>query len=123
MIQVHVGATPWRFDSSRAHHLLLPQICWDGEVIGLSEGAAGWELILASGSPRRRDLLREAGLSFQIVSPEVVKLMGALPLRELALANARLKCMAVSMEKREVVVIGADTVLGVGSGVFPLDNE
>lgn len=21
MIQVHVGATPWRFDSSRAHHL------------------------------------------------------------------------------------------------------
>jgi len=40
-------------------------------VIGLTEGSTKWELILASGSPRRRELLSEAGLSFQIISPDV----------------------------------------------------
>ena len=95
-------------------------------MIGLSEGSIDWQLILASGSPRRRDLLREAGLSFQIVSPEVEELTGgALPPRELALANARLKCMAVSMEKWEAMVIGADTVVALGGQVFgkPVDLE
>jgi septum formation protein len=88
-------------------------------VIGLQEGELTWKLILASGSPRRRDLLAEAGLSFQIISPDVEELSGgALPPRELALANARLKCMAVSMEHREAVVIGADTVVTLDGEVF-----
>jgi septum formation protein len=93
--------------------------CWDVIVIGLSEGSINWELILASGSPRRRDLLREAGLSFQILSPEVEELgPGDLPPRELALANARLKCFAVSLENPEAIVIGADTVVALGGRVF-----
>lgn len=88
-------------------------------VIGLSEGSVDWELILASGSPRRRDLLAEAGLSFQIVSPEVEEWSGGgLPPRELALANARLKCLAVSMENRVAMVIGADTVVALGGRIF-----
>lgn len=78
-----------------------------------------WELILASGSPRRRDLLREAGLSFQILSPDVEELSGGeLPPRELALANARLKCLAVSLENQDAMVIGADTVVALDGRVF-----
>lgn len=95
-------------------------------MIGLSEGAVDWELVLASGSPRRRELLAAAGLSFQIVSPDVEELSGdGLPPRELALANARLKCMAVSMEHRDAMVIGADTVVALGGRVFgkPADLE
>lgn len=87
--------------------------------IGLSEGSVDWELILASGSPRRRELLAEAGLSFQIVSPEVEEWSGGgLSPRELALANARLKCLAVSMENPGAMVIGADTVVALGGRIF-----
>ncbi len=88
-------------------------------MIGLTEGTMEWKLILASGSPRRRDLLREAGLSFQILSPDVEELgPGDLPPRELALANARLKCLAVSMAHPEAMVIGADTVVALGGQSF-----
>lgn len=95
-------------------------------VIGMSEGAPHWELILASGSPRRRELLTSAGLSFQIISPQVDELSGGeLSPRALALANARLKCMAVSLENREAMVIGADTVVALDGEVFgkPRDLE
>ena len=97
-------------------------------VIGLmtSEGSNHWELILASGSPRRRELLSEAGLSFQVISPDVEELSGGeLSPRDLALTNARLKCMAVSMEKPEAMVIGADTVVTLGGRVYgkPVDLE
>lgn len=95
-------------------------------MIGLSEGAVDWELILASGSPRRRDLLAAAGLSFQIMSPDVEELSGGeLAPRDLALANARLKCMAIAMENRESMVIGADTVVAMGDQIFgkPRDLE
>lgn len=88
-------------------------------VIGLSEEGVNWELILASGSPRRRELLASTGLSFQIESPAVEELSGDdLPPRELALANARLKCMAVSLARPKAVVIGADTVVALGGKVY-----
>ena len=93
-------------------------------VIGLSEGTLDWELILASGSPRRRDLLAATGLSFQILSPDVEELSGdELPPRELALSNARLKCLAVSLENQNAMVIGADTVVALGGRTFgkPVD--
>ncbi len=95
-------------------------------MIGLHEGVIDWKLVLASGSPRRRDLLREAGLSFQILSPEVEELgAGDLPPRELALANARMKCLAVSHGHADAVVIGADTVVALGGESFgkPVDLE
>ena len=107
--------------------LFIPELLLRDEfMIGLQEGALGWELILASGSPRRRDLLSEAGLSFQIESPEVEELEGGtLPPRELAVTNARLKCLAVSLAQREAMVIGADTVVALGGEVFgkPVDLE
>lgn len=125
MIQVHVGATPWRFDSSRAHHKFLPENRVI-DVIGLTEGSTTWELILASGSPRRRDLLSEVGLSFQIISPDIDELSGdGYSPRDLALTNARLKCMAVSEVKPESMVIGADTVVTLSGKIYgkPIDLE
>lgn len=125
MIQVHVGATPWRFDSSRAHHNFSPGNRVT-DVIGLTEGSTKWELILASGSPRRRELLSEAGLSFQIICPDVEELSGdGYSPRDLALTNARLKCMAVSAARPESMVIGADTVVTLDGEIYgkPLDLE
>ena len=88
-------------------------------MIGLNEGAGDWQLILASGSPRRRDLLREAGLSFQINSPDVQEFgPGSMSPRELCMANARLKCFEVAAENPDALVIGADTVVVLGGKVF-----
>jgi len=68
-------------------------------------------LILASGSPRRRALLEEAGIAFRVVVPDVLE---DAPERGdphlVALANARRKAEAVP----GALVLGADTVVAVG---------
>jgi len=69
--------------------------------------------VLASTSPRRRELLTEAGFSFQIDAPEVDEsaLAGESPeslARRLALAKAR---AVVPRAPREACVLGADTVV------------
>ena len=95
-------------------------------MIGLEEGDIRWELVLASGSPRRRDLLREAGLSFQINSPDVEELEpGAEPPRQLCLSNAELKANAVARQDPFSTIIAADTIVTLGGQVFgkPVDLE
>mgnify|MGYP005747904415 FL=1 len=95
-------------------------------MIGLGEGDIRWELVLASGSPRRRDLLREAGLSFQINLPDVEELeSGAEPPRQLCLSNAELKANAVARQDPFSTIIAADTIVTLGGQVFgkPVDLE
>lgn len=56
-------------------------------------------LILASGSPRRSQLLREWGYGFQVLVPEVTEFDDpAIPIRELTARNARLKADAVARD-------------------------
>jgi septum formation protein len=91
------------------------------------------ELILASGSPRRADLLRQIGLDFQVVQPDIDEtvLIGETPERyveRLAWGKAT-RVLALSEEQgRDSVVLAADTavtrqneILGKPSG--PKDNE
>lgn len=76
-------------------------------------------LILASASPRRNDLLREAGYHFTVVKPEVVEIEDpAIPIRELTALNARLKADAVASAYPGAVTIGADTLVLLGETVF-----
>ncbi len=69
-------------------------------------------IVLASGSPRRRQLLAEAGLSFECAESGVEERRapdeGA---REYALRMAREKASAVSCRAPDAIVIGADTVV------------
>jgi len=75
--------------------------------------------VLASASPRRKDLLGEAGLRFFAVEPEVEELSpGALPPSDLAAENAFRKASAVALQHPENVVIGADTIVCLGDTVF-----
>jgi septum formation protein len=70
--------------------------------------------ILASGSPRRRDLLQEAGFAFSIVSPEVDEWHDeGIDLRELTLANARLKADAAALVVAGSLVLAADTLVAI----------
>ena len=76
-------------------------------------------LILASGSPRRRELLRNAGFTFEVIPPKVVEdnpdnEAPAKLVERLALDKA--EAVAGRFHRQDnVVVLGADTVVVVDS--------
>jgi len=70
------------------------------------------DLILASSSPRRKELLGELGYEFEVVCAEVEELHDAsLKLRELCEHNARLKAQEVAVKHAGKLVLGADTLV------------
>jgi septum formation protein len=71
-------------------------------------------LILASTSPRRRELLTEAGYHFESIAPRIgERSIGGLTVRELALRNAIRKALAVARAHRDAVVLAADTLVAL----------
>lgn len=78
------------------------------------------KLVLASRSPRRQELLREAGYEFEIdpadvdeeeYSPEVLP-------ADLALRLARIKSHTVATRRKEDMILAADTVVAFGDRVL-----
>jgi len=70
------------------------------------------KLLLASASPRRKDLLRAAGFDFSILPANVDEWMDAeADPEELVFQNAQAKAMAVSLQNPHPIVLGADTVV------------
>ncbi|MEM7261150.1 MAG: Maf family protein [Planctomycetota bacterium] len=80
---------------------------------------SGTSLVLASGSPRRRDLLREAGAAFEVVPADGVD-------ESLVTGSAEDVCRILAEQKagwvfengagKPVTVIGSDTVVALGEG-------
>jgi septum formation protein len=82
-------------------------------------------LVLASQSPRRRELLATAGFQFTVRARPVVERRAVdEPPRDYVLRLAREKAEAV-WEGREEVVLGADTVVVLGDRVLekPVDTN
>jgi septum formation protein len=85
-------------------------------------------LVLASSSPRRRQLLEEAGLEHEVVAPPLAEPVhlgkGLWPARRTE-ALAYFKARAVSDARPEDLVLGADTVVAVGGRVLgkPADAD
>lgn len=79
-----------------------------------------YELILASGSPRRKTLLKEAGYEFCIVVSDADENAPAhMTPAEVAEHNATLKAMAVIDEcPGNALIIGADTVVAIDGRIF-----
>lgn len=76
-------------------------------------------LILASSSPRRFQLLREAKFQAEAVRPEVTELScDFLTASELTRFNAKLKAGAVAAMYPDAVILGADTVVALGGEIF-----
>ena len=76
-------------------------------------------LILASSSPRRIQLLREANFDPEVVRPEVAeRSCDFLTPSELARFNAKLKATAVAVLNPDAVVLGADTIVTLESEIF-----
>ena len=87
---------------------------------------SGRPLVLASASPRRLDLLCQAGFVFEIVLPQVEEAHNAaLTPAQLTLENARRKALAVSLTRPRALVIGADTLVYVDGDPLakPADME
>ncbi|MDH3592409.1 MAG: Maf family protein [Planctomycetota bacterium] len=81
-------------------------------------------IVLASASPRRRDLLEQAGIAFRVIPAQIEEWS---PDRGEAAAvaehNARAKAEAVAAGEPAAVVLGADTVVAKGDRLLgkPLD--
>jgi septum formation protein len=69
-------------------------------------------IILASGSPRRRELLAAAGVDFEVIPSPAEEIHDpTMGMADLCEENARLKAQAVALHHRDAVVIGADTLV------------
>lgn len=72
-------------------------------------------LVLASGSPRRRELLTEAGYEFETAPADIDELHEeAMALEELTRHNAVEKARVVAVRRAEAVVLAADTLVAIG---------
>lgn len=83
-------------------------------------------LILASASPRRQQLLRELGYTFEVHPPDIDEdAFPDMPPTDLARHLALAKAEAVASRFPDAVVLGADTVVAFGDQVLgkPKDAE
>ena len=76
-------------------------------------------LILASSSPRRQELLRQAGIAFQVHAAHINEdQMAGEDAREYAMRLAREKAQAVAAHYPQSYVLGADTIVVVEGEVL-----
>ena len=79
------------------------------------------KIILASGSPRRKELLEQAGISFTIKVSEADETITKKEPWEAVMELAARKARAVTesgLEEEDVIVIGADTVVAVDGKIL-----
>ena len=84
------------------------------------------QLILASSSPRRRQIMQELGLTFQAIPPRYFEeTMDGMSPEELVCHNALGKAREVSGHCQDSIVIGCDTVIVFGNEILgkPLTSE
>src|SRR2546429_1578349 len=76
-------------------------------------------IVLASGSPRRRQLLEMIGLEFRVVPPEVDESLGPAEQAEGYVTRlAREKATTVARRERGAVVVAADTTVVLRGTIF-----
>ena len=83
-------------------------------------------IILASGSPRRRELLKLICDDFDVITADVDETVSCgMNVYDVPQYLAELKCGAVAKEHKDCMVIGADTVVICGNEIFgkPRDDK
>jgi len=82
---------------------------WQQSVVRMSDSI---KVILASASPRRRQLLGATGIEFEVIESLVPEQhIAGEPARDYALRMARDKAVAVSVRFPDAIVVGADTIV------------
>lgn len=83
------------------------------------DGLVRERIILASASPRRRELMAKAGLSFEVIESGVGESrMPGEPAQAFALRMAREKARAVAVRRPDALVLGADTIVEIAGYVL-----
>lgn len=83
-------------------------------------------IILASASPRRKELLEQIGCCFRIETADTEEASGeGMTPSELVMKNAHLKAAAVAALHPDIPVLGADTVVSLDGNIYgkPRDRE
>lgn len=76
-------------------------------------------LILASASPRRAELLRELGVEFTVITSAAEEAhQEDFTARELCLVNAYRKARVVAKQHPQALVLGADTLVYLGTTLY-----
>ncbi len=77
------------------------------------------KIILASASPRRKELMELAGYDFEVICADIVEVVPeeAMP-QEVVMSLALQKAQAVAAEHKEAVVIGSDTVVALDEKIL-----
>jgi len=90
-----------------------------------STGSLPKRIVLASSSPRRRELLQTAGFEVDVRPADVDELTEGLPPRDLVTANAKLKALHVAASLRGDLILGADTVMVLDGEILgkPRDRD
>ena len=83
------------------------------------------KIVLASSSPRRKELLTTAGISFEIDVEGVEEVIQGETVEEIVCSLAEQKCTPVASRRPEDCVIGADTVVALDNKILgkPKDKE
>lgn len=89
----------------------------------MSEKGQDFRLILASGSPRRRELLTRMGYDFEIIVPDVDEDVAG-PADEVVSILAERKARAVADRLKDGIVIASDTLVALDNRVLgkPVDE-
>jgi septum formation protein len=113
-----------RVPSCELRDLLLPEALEVHSVLAIRYASllrleSRCMLVLASGSPRRQELLRNAGISFTVQPADIDEtvLAGESP-RDCAERLAREKALAVHRRERRNCVLGADTIVVVDGNIL-----
>jgi septum formation protein len=82
-------------------------------------------LILASTSPRRREILALLGLAFEVVAPRFEEVVGQSSIEEEVREFALEKARSIAAERPQAIVIGSDTMISLDGEKFgkPADTE
>ena len=78
------------------------------------------KFILASASPRRKELLEKAGFKFEVITSGKEEDVKGLSPEDLAVKNALIKAEDVygRVSDKTALVLGADTVVALGNEIF-----
>ncbi len=95
-------------------------------ILSLINGLENLDIVLASTSPRRFELLKSLGLTFRVAKAEIDEVnSGSYSAVECAVENARRKGQVVASMNENSLVISADTVVTCNNEILgkPVDEQ
>ena len=76
------------------------------------------KIILASNSPRRKELLEQVGIEFEVMSSDVDEITDKTAPADVVMDLSRIKAEAVARNNKGVVVLAADTVVAYNGHIL-----